>query len=137
VPHSYALLRKKPRAVYRQKFFWRVLPVPGVEARNPPVNHHGVDLTEIRNRMEINRESIRKGKVPFPGLGVPKHPLTIVTSAATYVAKWARRGGVRRISIVGGPPLPDGKILFLEMGQPMVITGACEMLCVTPPRNLH
>ena len=130
---SYALERRRASTLYRQKFMWGVLPVPGREAQNPPLNHHGVDLPLIRRMLELNRASAREGYVLFPGLGVSKHPMTVATSVATYVIGWASSRGVRSISMVGGPPLPDGRILFLEMGQPMVFTSAGGMICVTPP----
>jgi hypothetical protein len=133
VSRSYALLRKKPIAQYRQKLLLGVIPIPGSEARNPPVNHHGVDLQALRKKMELNRASVEEGFVTFPGLGVSKHPMTIVTSVATYVLGWASRGGIRSICIVGGSPLPDGTILSLGMGQPMVFTGPGETICITPP----
>ena len=119
--------------MYRQRLVCGLLPVPGREAKNPPMNHHGVDLPEIRKRIEMNRTSINDGKVMFPGLGVSKHPMTIVTSTATYVVGWARKGGIRPISIVGGPSLSEVKILFLHMGEPMVFGGPGEKVCMTPP----
>ena len=130
---SRAYLRKEPIAPYRQKFLWGLIPVPGSEARNPPLNHHGVDLAAIRKKMELNRASIQKGRVIFPGLGVSKHPMTIVTSAATYVVGWASCGGNRAIAIVGEAPVGEGRILFLDMGEPMVFTGPGGMVCVTAP----
>jgi hypothetical protein len=129
----YASLRKRPLPQYRQRFKWRLFPVPGHEARNPPTNHHGVDLAAIRKKIDMNRVSISEGKVTFPGLGVSKHPMTVVTIAATYVVGWSSRGGIRSIDIVGGPSLSEGKILFLHMGEPMVFTGPGEMVCITPP----
>jgi hypothetical protein len=133
VARCYALLRKKPTPQYRQKLLLGLLPVPGTEARNPPVNHHSVDLPAIRRKMELNRSSIQAGHVLFPGLGVSKHPMTIVTTVATYVIGWASGGGTRSISIVGELPMPAGRILFLEMGEPMIFTGPGEIVCTTPP----
>jgi len=110
-----------------------VLPLPGREEQNPPVNHHGVDLRAIRRKLELNRASIQRGRVVFPGLGVSKHPMTIVTTTATYVVGWAASGGVRPICPVGESPVPEGRILYLEMEQPMVFIGRGGIICVTQP----
>jgi hypothetical protein len=130
---GYSSLRKKPIPPYRQKFVWGVVPVPGSELRNPPVNHHGVDLVATRRKIELNRASIQEGELIYPGLGVSKHPMTIVTSDATYIVGWASRGGRRSISMVGGEQLHNGKILFLSMGEPMVFTGPGNKRLITPP----
>ena len=133
MPSPYASLRKKPIPPFRQKLLLGIFPVPGTEPRNPPQNHHGVDLASIRDKIDLNRSSIKEGCVVFPGLGVSKHPMTIVTPSATYLAGWALRDGTRSISVLGEPSLPTGKILFLYMGEPMVYTGLDETVCVTAP----
>jgi hypothetical protein len=133
VATSYASLRKKPLPAYRQRLLWGLIPVPGSEAISPPLNHHGVDLPAIRKKMELNRASIGRGKLVFPGLGVSKRPMTIVTESATYEVGWAYGRGMRSIAMVGEPPLPDGKILFLHMGEPMVFSGPGDIVCTTPP----
>lgn len=130
---SYASLRRRPIPQHRQKVLLGVLPIPGYEVRNPPVNHHGVDLPAIRKKMELNRAAIEEGKIIFPGLGVSKRPMTVVTSSATYVVGWASRGGKRTFSIAGESSPNDAKILFLQMGEPMVFTGPGDTLCITPP----
>jgi hypothetical protein len=118
---------------YRQKFVWGIIPVPGCEAINPPMNHHGVDLTATRRKIESNRSSIQDGELIYPGLGVSKHPMIIETADATYIVGWASRGGVRSISILGGESLSDGKILFLSLGEPMVFTMPDETRVITAP----
>jgi hypothetical protein len=129
----YASLKKKPIPPYRQKVLWGVIPVPGSEARNPPLNHHGVDLIAIRRKFELNRAAIPEGQLNYPGLGVSKRPMTIETPDAVYIVGWASRGGVRSISILGGESLHDGKILFLSMGEPMVFTRRGETRIITAP----
>jgi hypothetical protein len=133
VSRSHASLRRRPIPQHRQKVLLGLLPIPGYEVRNPPVNHHGVDLPAIRKKIELNRAAIEEGKVIFPGLGVSKHPMTIVTSSATYVAGWASRGGKRAISIAGESSPRHGKILFLCMGEPMVFAGPGDKLYITSP----
>jgi hypothetical protein len=133
VSRSYVSLRRKSIPQYRQKVVLGLLPVPGYEVRNPPENHHGVDVRAIRKKIELNRKAIAEGKVIFPGLGVSKRPMTIVTSLATYVVGWASRGGRRAISIAGESTPTDGKILFLHMGEPMVFAGARGKIYITPP----
>ena len=130
---SYASLRRRPIPQHRQKILLGLLPIPGYEVRNPPANHHGVDLPAIRKKIELNRAAIEEGRVIFPGLGVSKRPLTIVTSSATYVVGWASRGGKRAISIAGESSPSDGKILFLHMGEPMVFAGLGDQLYITTP----
>jgi hypothetical protein len=133
MPPHYASLRKKSLSSYRQKLLWGLFPVPGTEPVNPPANHHSVDLATIQKKIELNRASIRYGRVIYPGLGVSKHPMTVVTSTATYLVGWASTGGVRSVSIVGESSMFDAKILFLYMGEPMVFIGLEDMVCVTKP----
>jgi hypothetical protein len=133
MPPHYAALRKKPVTAYRQRLLLGMFPLPGTEPRKPPLNHHGVDLATIRKKRELNRSAIREGKVVYPGLGVSKHPMTIVTLSATYLVGWALRDGTRPISVVGESSLPDGIILYLCMDEPMVLTGIGGMVCITEP----
>jgi hypothetical protein len=133
MPSKDACLRKRASRLYRQKLILGLLPVPGTEPRNPPLNHHGVDLVTIRKMIDVNRSSIKEGWVVYPGLGVSKHPMTVETEKATYLAGWAFRDGTRPISVLGEPSLTDGKILFLQMGEPMAYTGRDEIVCVTEP----
>ena len=133
MPPHYASLRKKSLSPYRQKLLYGVFPVPGTEPVNPPANHHSVDLATIHKKIESNRASIQDGQVMYPGLGVSKHPMTIVTSTATYLVGWASAGGVRSVSIVGESSMFDARILFLYMDEPMVFIGLDDMVCVTKP----
>ena len=133
MPQTKSSMRKKATPPYRQKFVWGVVPVPGSEFRNPPVNHHGVDLIAMREKIELNRASIHEARLVYPGLGVSKHPMTIATLAATYIVGWASYGGIRSISTIGGDSFPRGRILFLQMDEPMVFTGQGETRFLTEP----
>lgn len=138
--HYPSTRKRKSFTSVRSRRLARLILLPGLDRRPPSQhrNHEGALIA--RNRIQLNCVAVREGRIseradlPFPGVGVSKHPMTIVTQDSTFMVGWALRDGTRPIWSVGeSAPLEKGTILFLKLGEPMVCSGAGDALLLTKP----